>query len=70
MRSVKIFKGLPIFPYVFPVIFGFFFLTHFLINQGKDYLQQQNIQQLKNNRKCFGCDLSKMNLAGINLEDV
>ncbi|MEH2134850.1 MAG: pentapeptide repeat-containing protein [Nostoc sp.] len=57
----------PLFRLLIPIPFV---LTPSLVSQGNDLLRQHGIQQLQETRKCFGCNLSKVNFSGANLERV
>ncbi|MFN6558840.1 MAG: pentapeptide repeat-containing protein [Nostoc sp. ChiSLP01] len=56
--------------FVRPLILMVFLLTPSLINQGNDLFRQHIIKQLQKTRKCFSCNLSKVNLSKANLQKI
>ncbi|WP_260447095.1 pentapeptide repeat-containing protein [Nostoc sp. 2RC] len=53
-----------------PFIAVMFILAPSLINQGNDLLRRHIIQHLQETRKCFGCNLSRVNFSKANLQGI
>ncbi len=47
-----------------------FVFLPFLINQGNDLLRQHMIKQAEETKKCFGCNLSRVDLSKANLQGI
>ncbi|MDZ8107169.1 MAG: pentapeptide repeat-containing protein [Nostoc sp. DedQUE12a] len=57
-------------PFLRPLIPMAFIFTPSLINQGNDLFRQHIIQQLQETRKCFGCNLSRVDFSKANLQGI
>ena len=57
-------------PLLRPLITMTLVLTPYVTSKGNEFVRQYTIQQLQETRGCFGCDLSRVNFSGANLEGV